>query len=262
VIRLRATLNRVPIGLRSVTIGGQRLYADSIDRLAALVSWRIGIDAKEERALIERIVQPGMVAVDVGANVGLHTLGLARRVGPSGRVIALEPDPTNFRLLARAVKKARLANVDLHRLAAADAPGTLTLYLSESNYGDHRTVRAAEARYSFPVSAVSLDDLLAGEERIDFVKVDVQGTEAAVFRGMARTLARNPGIRVLAELCPELIRLAGETTSGFFGVLRDSGLCPHRVLPTGEVEPVTEEAAIEDAERWVYINLYFKRPER
>ncbi|MEZ0230858.1 MAG: FkbM family methyltransferase [Planctomycetota bacterium] len=254
-----AVLNRLPIGERSVKVGPDRLYAHSVDRFLALMSWKWGVGEREERALIERAVQPGMVALDVGANVGLHTLGLARRVGPEGRVHALEPEPDNFALLSRAVQKAHLANVRLHQVAASDAKGTLTLYLSDANRGDHRTSPAPEARRSFTVSATPIDDLLAHEPRIDFVKIDVQGAETIVLRGMKETLRRCERIGVLCELTPELLSRAGSSGEELLALFREPGLAPHRIAKTGDVEPITESAALEEAERSGYVNLYFAR---
>ncbi len=255
-----AVLNRLPIGERSVKIGPDRLYVHSVDRLLALMSWKWGVGEREERALIERAVLPGMIAVDVGANVGLHTLGLARRVGPEGRVHALEPEPDNFRLLARGVQKAHLKNVRLHQVAASDAPGTLTLYLSDANRGDHRTSPAPEARRSFTVSATPIDLLLAGEPRIDFVKIDVQGGEVVVLRGMKETLRRCEKIGVLCELTPALLGRAGSSGEELVALLREQGLAPHRIRKTGDVAPIDGPEAIREAERSGYVNLFFRRP--
>ena len=252
--RALAVANKVPIGQRSLKIGGHRLYADSFDRLLALMSWRLGIVAGEERALIERVVQPGMIAVDVGANVGLHTIGLAARVGPTGRVHAIEPDPANFELLAKAVKHAHFENVRLLRSAASDRAGELLLYVSAGNRGDHRTT-PTETRRSLPVSAVVLDDVLTNEPRVDFVKIDVQGAEVAVLRGLRETIRRSPGIGLLCEFCPALIARAGASAHDIFSALE--GLVPHRILPTGETTPIAEVAATEAAERSGYMNLYF-----
>jgi FkbM family methyltransferase len=257
--RALAVANRFPVGRRSVRIGPHRLYADSVDRLLALLSWKLGIGEREERALIESVVAPGMVAVDVGANVGLHTLGLADRVGPTGCVHALEPDPRNFALLTQGIAQAGLSNVRLHEVAASDQAGTLTLYVSDANRGDHRTAPAREARRSFSVKAVLLDELLSAEPRIDFMKIDVQGAEVAVFRGFTKTLEKNPGIGVLAELCPELLRRAGTSSGELFSVLRSAGLKPYRILASGDVTPIPENEAILAAERSGYVNLYFKR---
>jgi FkbM family methyltransferase len=255
--RALALANRVPIGQRSVSIGGHKLYADSVDRLLALVSWKLGIGERKERALIERVVQPGMIVVDVGANVGLHTLGLASRVGPEGRVHALEPDPENFELLAKGVKHALFTNVRLHQAAAADKKGTLTLYVSAANRGDHRTVPAAKTRQSFEVSSVALDELLAEEPRVDFVKIDVQGAEVSVLRGLRETIRRSPGIGILCELCPEQLLRAGTSAQELFLYLEEGGLAAHRILATGETEPIAKEAVNEEAERSGYLNIFF-----
>jgi FkbM family methyltransferase len=251
--------NRIPIGEGSLRVGRDRLYASSVDRWLAILSWRLGIGENDERALIAQVVKPGMVAVDAGANVGLHTLGLARAVGPSGRVHAFEPDPENYRLLTRAVARARLTNVVLYQAACSDRPGTLRLYTSAANRGDHRTVPAPAARRSFEVPAVSLDETLAREPHVDFMKIDVQGAEVAVLRGFSRTLERNPGIGVLAELTPKLLELAGSTAEELFSLLRGAGLAPHRLLGRGEVARVAESVAAGEASRLGYVNLYFKR---
>jgi FkbM family methyltransferase len=255
--RLLAALNRLPIGVRAVRFGEDRLYADSLDRWIAATAWRLGWLEGGERALIRRDVRPGMVAIDVGANLGCHTLTLARAVGPGGRVHALEPDPRNFRMLERAVTAAGLAQVRLHRAAATATPGEAILHLGGANRGDHRLGAGGGRRATVRVAGVVLDDLLAGEARVDFVKIDVQGAEVGVLRGLARTLARSPGVRVLCELSPALLADAGHDATAFFAPLAAAGLRPHLLGRGGAVAPVTPEAAWAAAVRAGYVNLYF-----
>lgn len=240
-------------------VGADRLFADSLDRYLAAVCWKLRLLERRERDLIARVVRPGMIAVDVGANLGLHTLGLARAVGPSGRVHALEPEPRNCTLLSRAVREAGLAQVCVHRMAAAEAPDTLTLHLSPVNRGDHRVVADDGPRRALTVSAVALDALLAGEPRIDFVKIDVQGAEVAVLRGLRETLQRCPALTMLCELSPDLLRRAGVGAAEFFAPPRAAGLVPHRLGRHGMPEPIDETAAWALAERQNYVNLYFQR---
>src|SRR5439155_241987 len=113
------------------------------------------------------------------------------------------------RLLARAVTEARVAQVTLHRAAAAAQAGEMDLHLSAVNRGDHRLHPDAAPRARVRVPVVVLDELLAGEPHVDFVKIDVQGAEVAVVRGLERTLARNRAVGVLCELSPGLLRQAG-----------------------------------------------------
>ena len=256
--RLLAALNRVPIGERAVRVDGERLYAASPDRWLAALAWKTGLLEGAERRMIAREVKPGMVAVDVGANLGVHTLALARAVGPAGRVHALEPDPSNFRLLARAVAEARAAQVTLHRAAAAAQAGEMDLHLSAVNRGDHRLHPEAARRARLRVPVIVLDELLAGEPHVDFVKIDVQGAEVAVLRGLERTLARSPALGVLCELSPGLLRQAGTDAEVLFAVFRARALRPHRIGRDGTCAPVDEVSALRTAEAAGYLNLYFR----
>jgi FkbM family methyltransferase len=256
--RLLAALNRLPIGEHAVRVDGDRLWAASPDRLLAALAWKTGLLERAERRLIAREVRPGMVAVDVGANLGLHTLALARAVGTSGRVHALEPDPANFRLLARAVAAAGLAQVTLHQAAAAAQPGEMDLHLSAVNRGDHRLHADAAPRARVRVPVVALDGLLAGEPRVDFVKIDAQGAEVAVLRGLRRTLERSPGIGVLCELSPALLRQAGADPEECFALLRAARLRAHRVRRDGKYAPIDEGRSLRTAEAAGYLNLYFR----
>jgi FkbM family methyltransferase len=241
--RVLATLNRLPIGERSVRCGGDRLYADSLDRYLAAVAWSRGWLAGRERAFAERTLRRGMVAVDVGANVGFHTLLMARCVGATGRVHALEPEPRNFRLLARAVAEAGYGQVRLHRAAAARCAGLVPLYLARDNRGDHRLTPAREARAHVMVTAVALDELLAEEVRVDLIKIDVQGAEAEVLAGLAHTLARRPPPQLLCEVSPDLLARAGAGAEAFFAPLRSAGLTPYRIGRDGAGLPISEDEA-------------------
>lgn len=256
--RLLAVLNRVPIGERAVRVDGERIWTASPDRLLAALAWKTGLLERAERRLIARAIHPGMVAVDVGANLGVHTLALARAVGPAGRVHALEPDPSNFRLLVRTVATAGHAQVALYRVAAAAQAGEVDLHLSAANRGDHRLHVDAAPRARVRVPVVALDELLARERRVDFVKIDVQGAEVAVLRGLRRTLARSPGVGVLCELSPALLRQAGADPEECFAILRGAGLGAHRIQREGTWAPIDDERARRAAEAAGYLNLYFR----
>lgn len=258
--RVLAAINRLPIGERAVRCGGDRLYADTLDRYVAAVAWSRGWLAGRERAFIERTLGPGMVAVDVGANVGFHTLLMARCVGVTGRVHAIEPEPRNFRLLTRAVEEAGYRQVRLHRAAAARAAGRAPLYVAGDNRGDHRLTPAAEARAQVTVPTVVLDELLAEEARIDLVKIDVQGAEVEVLAGLANTLARRPPPHLLCELSPDLLARAGANGDAFFAPFRRAALGPHRLERDGTPVPISEEDAWRLASTAGYETLCFPRP--
>ena len=248
------------IGIRFVRIGADRLFVDSPDRYAAALAWKLRWRDGAAQRLIGREVGPGMVAVDVGANVGWFTLALARRVGPGGRVIALEPEARCFELLRRAVGGGRCSQAEPRQIAAADYSGWTTLYVSETDQGDHRIIQPADERRRDTVRAVSLDDLLADLPRVDFLKLAVQGAEVSVLRGCGRSLARHPELRLLCAVSPALLERAGAPAEALFEPLRTAGFLPHRVRYNGIPEPIQPLTAWSLARAAGSLRLYFRRP--
>ncbi|MGH2740560.1 MAG: FkbM family methyltransferase, partial [Actinomycetota bacterium] len=180
---------------------------------------------KWEPEVVERLrdwLAPGMVALDLGAHVGYHTILMSRLVGPEGRVIALEPEPVNLAQLKANLEAAGVANVDVHPVAALAESGSITLHLSDDNSGDHSISYRAGAR-TIEVPGVALDDLLGEETRIDVVKSDLQGADHLGLRGMERTLKRcRP--KVIVEFWPEGIAAAGDDPPDVIRYYRSLGL--------------------------------------
>ena len=133
----------------------------------------------------------GDVIVDVGAGRGEDVFAFARAAGPSGRVWAIEPHPVSFQALEKFCALNGLANVTTLHYACTDAPAHLqieTLPVWESNY-----VRPGEpGAASYPVEGLPLDTLLAGHgvERIDFLKMNIEGAERMALPGCRAMLAR------------------------------------------------------------------------
>ncbi|HVE80139.1 MAG TPA: FkbM family methyltransferase [Gemmatimonadaceae bacterium] len=158
----------------------------------------------------------GRTAADVGANIGMTTLALLHVAG-ARRVVAVEPEPRNVAdLRGNLTRNGVSERVAVHHAAASDRAGTVTLELADVNYGDHR-VRTAErsadgpfgeaARPTISVTARTLDELLEGEADIAVLWIDVQGHDAAVLRGAARTAAR--GVPAVTECWPYGAERAG-----------------------------------------------------
>jgi len=185
----------------------------------------LGVYENEQTRLVREKLQPGMRVLDIGANLGYYAAVFAQCVGPQGEVIAFEPEPTNFSFLQRTLAVNGFAQARAVHAAVAEAPGETLLFLSEDNKGDHRlyTARPSQAAISVPV--VSIDTLLSGDNRVDFIKMDVQGAEGRVLAGMRQTLACNPQAMLLTEFWPEGLRSAGTDPMEFLATLRnDCGL--------------------------------------
>lgn len=147
--------------------------------------------AQGELDLLSQFVTAGDVVVDVGANVGTHTLGFASLVGRAGRVISFEPQAAIVELLRKNVALNKLTNVEVHGSAVSDAPGTAVLRVP--NYGERHNSGGAQLvdeqeRGTLEVETVTLDSLRL--ERCALVKVDSEGWEDHVLGGAAATLDR------------------------------------------------------------------------
>ena len=170
-----------------------------------------------------RHLRPGDHAVDVGANIGYYSLVLSRRVGAQGRVYAFEPEPANLALLRVNLQMSGCTNVVVQPFALANVHEHRSLYLCPSNRGDHR-LGFTSGRETITVSVTTADRCLADSARLDFVKIDVQGAEELVLRGMRRLIERNrQSLTVLMELCPLALPSVGSTYESMLTFLDEMG---------------------------------------
>jgi FkbM family methyltransferase len=180
-----------------------------------------------EFAFLDRVLRPGMVFVDVGANDGYYTLFAARRVGPSGRVVAAEPSSRERAHLQRNLGRNGLDNVSVVPAAIGAAVGLADLHLAHGVHAGHNTlgsfahddvVRASLER----VPVEPLDAVIArlGLARVDFVKIDVEGAEASVIAGAAAMLGAMRPL-MLIEVNDKALRAQGNCADSLMATLRD-----------------------------------------
>lgn len=155
----------------------------------------------DEGTFVRGLLKPGMTVVDIGANVGYSSLLFARLVGPTGRVLAIEPDTANYALLCANIWQGGARNVEPIRAAAHRVNGTTPFSLSDVNTGDHRSYAHSAAHRIVQVRTVRLDDLLRSDTAIDLIKLDIQGTEHVAVQGMEATIRRACS-RLVVEFWP------------------------------------------------------------
>jgi FkbM family methyltransferase len=186
-----------------------------------------GVYEPQETLVVRSTLGPGLTFVDVGANWGYFTLLAAALVGPTGHVVGIEPDPRLLLRLRRNVDANRLTWVRVLDVAVAEAEATVSLrgYSARSeNFGVSRVVAGALAGPDvFQVRARALDDVLRGFERVDLVKIDVEGGEAGALAGMRRLLAARVVRRLLLELHPAELAELGRSVHDVYGPLADAG---------------------------------------
>jgi len=147
--------------------------------------------------------QTSEVIVDVGANIGIHTVWFARRVGPSGLVLAIEPEPNNYAILEANRRVNNLGNVVPIRISLSSTSGVGELSVPKpTSMGQVRTVASTRSSNSALVSVrlQTLDNLISSRGVIvSAIKIDVEGSELSVLQG-ARDTIRTFGPRLLIEV--------------------------------------------------------------
>lgn len=208
-------------GLSCALPGGERLRALPEHRY---LSWN-----PQEYSAFRRAVAPGMVALDVGANVGAYSMLLGQWVGPAGRVFAFEPAPAAFNGLVRHIHLNDLAPVVRPIDAAVGERETQAEFLVMGTAGESRLAAPADRHHvRVTVPVVTIDGFCAREGiDPDFIKIDVEGWELAVLRGARETIGRRGNdLALFVEMHPSAWPLLGFSREALLDELRAQRLEP------------------------------------
>jgi FkbM family methyltransferase len=206
-----------------VTVDGLELEVSGHDQVVGLNmllkgTWEpFGVKVFADR------IRSGMHVADIGAHVGLYALTAARLVGPTGRVLAVEPDPDTARLLrANIARNGLTERVIVAECAVTDHAGDSVLYRHPTNTGAHTLLEQnlmTEAQDSLAVKVDTLDHLVesTGLQTLDVIKMDTQGAEAQVIAGGSQTLDHLPFI--LLEFWSDGMEAMGADPAAFLNAL-------------------------------------------
>ena len=209
---------------------------------------------RAERELLRKILFKGAVVVDVGANIGIYSRFLSRYVGPKGVVHSFEPSPDNFRRLSAATRN--LSNVRLTQAVIGERSGECKLYVSDKLNVDHRAYETDDSRRVIPIEMIALDDYFKTGQRVDLIKMDIQGYELHALRGAQRVLQENSDINLLLEFWPAGLEQAGVSWETLVEMLQRSGMTLTLVRTDG-LTPL-DVRDIRNDTSW-YVNLFAHR---
>lgn len=256
-----AAFNRLPLWRRHMPVWGFRMQAPTFDRWLYLFLHRINRMSREEHHLLPHLVRPGMHVADVGSNLGLYTLELARLAGPTGRVYAFEPDPLMFAALRENLAANRATNVETFACAIGAEPGELLLQRSAFNSGDNRIgSHTGTALHSeqIAVPVRPLHQALA-DRPVDLIKMDVQGWEGAALRGMGPLLDANPALQIYFEFWPHGLQRAGTSVEALAALLHRYGLSVCTLAADGTATPTQLAEVARTLRGQAYTNLLARR---
>ncbi|GAB1422665.1 hypothetical protein MASR2M15_29040 [Anaerolineales bacterium] len=208
---------------------------------------------------VQTLLQPGMTVLDIGAHVGYYARLFSNEVKENGRVIAFEPHPRTFEVLGRNIQA--FPNIQALNLAASDSEGSAELYdylmMSASgslNY-DESMVDLQQSQTSshdiaprlkgFEMQTFSVQtrpgDVCLAElniEKVDFIKMDIEGAEIKALRGLQHTIQNSPNLYMVMEYNPAALRSFGFEPIAAIEEVRSMGF--------GQVQVIHENGTIDD----------------
>jgi len=214
------------------------------------------------RILIQKYLRPGNVFIDVGANVGMHTLAAARAMQGQGKIIAFEPFEPTMRMLEKSIWMNGFSSMtEIHQAAVSNAAGRQQLFIGATS--GHHSLFALEpspnnAQGPVEVPLVRLDSVIAAGQRIDLMKIDAEGAELEVIEGAVSLIADNPEIALIVEFGPSHLRRTGRTPSQWLDSFNQLGLY-YRVI--NNESGALEKWSLDALEQVESVNLFFARPE-
>ncbi|MBC1223258.1 FkbM family methyltransferase [Nostoc sp. UCD121] len=186
---------------------------------------------------IKRSLSSGEVFIDAGANCGIYTLLASKLVGDSGKVLSFEPGIESIKNIERNLEINAVTNVKLFKVALSEQEGTAKLYHIENAPTSYSLGSEESEETSFEeVPTTTIDHVLAHEgiERVDFIKIDVEGAEELVFRG-ATSLFSHMKPKVIFEISSKTSGRLNLSYDGAFNFLKGIGYQFFKVKNTGEL---------------------------
>lgn len=193
-----------------------------------------GVHESTATSTILPFVTPDMVILDIGANVGYYSLLFAQRTGPRGRVYAFEINPAVLDVLERNVSTSGLDNLETVRLAVSDEDGTVDFFVpkpGDEGEGSLRESTRYDAEQVMQVRATTIDHFLEEHaiDRVDLIKIDIEGGESAAFAGAHRLLSSTHRPIIMFEALDSACANFGIDWLGVLDQVRGYGYVIHQV---------------------------------
>lgn len=207
---------------------GFKMYVDPRDEAVSCTLLMLGRYEPFASQVFSSLLRTGMTVVDIGAQIGYYTLLSAIRVGESGRVYAFEPEPGNFSMLCKNLSANGLTNVVAQQKALLDQNGAHPFYLAANNFGRHGIYTQNDAVDQIEVETTTLDDFFSGRnETVRVIKMDAEGAEPLILKGMKNVISRSDKLALLTEFVPPHLQAGGQSPEVYLNDLAAHGFILH-----------------------------------
>ncbi len=213
-------------------------------RLAAHLTFYGPYEKGSIRAFQKR-VREGMVVIDIGANIGIYSMIAGSIVGESGQVFSFEPTPEIYDILNRnLILNDIVRRVKTFPYALSDNPGKAEFGIFPT-CGHNSFYFGSEVKKVIEVETTTLDICLKDIRKVDVVKIDAEGAEPLILKGMTRIVDENTDISIFLEFAPSLLLRAGIRPEDFLDMIQSLGFGWHAIEETsGEFLPVSRKELI------------------
>jgi methyltransferase, FkbM family len=221
-----------PKGVTLITCQGSKMYVNANLGYGGLGSVLLinGVYEEYETELFKKLLRPGMVVVDIGANIGYYSLIAAGLVGNEGRVYAFEPEPNNYGLLVKSIDVNGYENVTPVWKAVSNKHGKVKLFMDKVS-PVHPSLSEVNVDYKagfVEVETVTLDsffDDFVKDGKVDLIKMDTQGAEGLIVEGAEKVLSvNNP--KIIMEFWPYGLSNLGTDPLNLLRTLQGYGFKP------------------------------------
>lgn len=219
---------REVLGARRMILPGGIALAMRVDSAMDMSYFRVAAGEQSEAAFdLVHSLQHGDCFIDVGANIGFHTTLASRAVGPSGRVLSVEPSAREYARLRDAIRWNGCTNVISFHAALAARAGTAALRVDPCHTGvNHLSDDASNSEIVPVYSGDALLTPFVGVTQRTFVKIDVEGAEGPAIEGLAALLSRVETTHVVVEVSERFVGRGGTRPDEIYSRMRECGLSP------------------------------------
>lgn len=200
-----------------------------------------------EVKLLSRLAKPGFKVFDIGANIGLYTVMLAKGVGSAGHVYSFEPYSQVAAYLLENIESNGLTNVTLVKKGVSDTVGTAEFHVFPEGFdvynslgAKHREIEEISGLKTYEIPIITLDDFAreVGCETANIIKIDIEGAEERALRGGEQLIKNSPTVAIVTELYEPSAKQCGCSVSGLIKMLEEWGFCMYTIDRFGNDRPV------------------------
>lgn len=234
-------------------INGLKLKVNSHSVLAKPLYTNFGFEFEERKAL-KYLIKPGMIVLDIGANIGFYSIIFAKLVGNSGKVFSFEPYPFIADYLYDNIELNNFTNIFVFKKAISDRNGLADFYIFPSGQDVYnslgaktRIVENIYATKQIKVETITIDKFceVNNLKKIDFIKIDVEGNEEKVLLGAQNILKANKNIIVMAELYEPSAIQCGCSCNRVISFMKEMGFQVYDVGNNGDLINISNKPSFD-----------------